>query len=343
MHNFKKALKTVFLFSLLVTAMISAICAPYFYGEYYYYQDGYVRDDMAGKLDLLICGSSEALRGISPEILDQSLGCTSYNLSSPLMPLKTRYFFLKKEIERNPVDTVVLDLSINTLSLDWSKRNIEGQCYAVGRLPNPIDRLKYIITNIPYDQTMEFIYDSMNRGLTSFSALETGRVSRGSNPCYTSKGFRPLSAKPIAATTPDQYNKSNISTAIVQENLEYLEKILELCTKKDIDVIIISTPHTESSLLRYRSLDDINDTFTAISDKWDFPYYNFNLYRGRHAIFQDDTDYYDDSHLSTSGAEEMSVLLSETITAHKNGIDISDHFYISFQEMINLELLPYVS
>ena len=110
MHSFKKAMKSSMIFLILLTICTETIVYPYFHSETYHYQDGYVREELQGTLDFLICGASQAQRGISPMILDQKLGCNSYNIASPLMTLHSRYYMLEKELERNPVKTVIIEL-----------------------------------------------------------------------------------------------------------------------------------------------------------------------------------------------------------------------------------------
>lgn len=343
MHNFKKALKTVFLFSLLVTVMISAICAPYFHSEVYSYQDGYVRDSMAGTLDMLILASSQGVRGISPEILDQQLGCNSYNMASSLMPLKTRYFFLEKEVARNPVDTVIIEVSYDSLTIKWKDRKLEGQLYALGRLPNTLDRLKYTISNVPFSQSFELIYDSMYRGFRSISRLCDGRGLIGESKSYQTKGFVGGNSSPLGAINPDKYFKQKMDTVIYSENLEYLEKIILFCIEHNIDVMLMSTPRANASILASSDWDILNEYYIEVSQQYDIPFYNYNLYKGRTQLFLDESDYIDPGHLSISGSEKMTMLLAEAVQSYQNGIDISNQFYASYQEMIELELLPYVS
>ena len=80
MRSFKqviKALSVVIAFCLTVAIITEFICAPYFYGKAFYYQDGELRDDMAGEIDFIISGASQAQRAISPKVLDKLLSCNS--------------------------------------------------------------------------------------------------------------------------------------------------------------------------------------------------------------------------------------------------------------------------
>ena len=119
MNSFKLALKTSLIFLLIITVLSTVIVYPYFHRETYHYQDGYVRDNMAGEIDFIICGASQAQRGISTEILDKKLGVNSYNIASPLMTLMGRYTILKKVMSMIPMQapwTVILNSSAISIS-----------------------------------------------------------------------------------------------------------------------------------------------------------------------------------------------------------------------------------
>ena len=71
MAEVRRTGKKILLFVLLVSLVAAGIVEPYFQNEVYHYQDGGVRDSLAGSLDELVCGSSHAYRGIVPEVLDE--------------------------------------------------------------------------------------------------------------------------------------------------------------------------------------------------------------------------------------------------------------------------------
>lgn len=338
MHNFNKALKTSLIFLLLVILISGAVAYPYFHAETYHYQDGYVRDSLAGSLDLIICGASQAQRGISPAVLDEALGCNSYNIGSPLMTMKARYTILNKELSRNDVELVILELCYDTMVRDRDVVGPEGDLYMMGRFTSFGEGLSYFLSAARLEEYADFYYDILNRG--RYARQNWGSYPTGSSESYKTKGFAPLDPVAIEMIPEENLHREAILTDIVDENREYLEKCLALCKEKEIPVIIVATPLSDAAILSYDSLDVIHDFYTGISEEWGCEYYNFSLYKGKSEIFPDSGAYYDRNHLGAPGAEVFSEVLAQVVENSRAGIDSSDLFYESYAEAEQAEILP---
>ena len=338
MHNFNKALRTSLIFLVLVTIVSSVIAYPYFHSETYHYQDGYVRDDLAGSLDLIICGASQAQRGIAPAILDEHLGSSSYNIGSPLMTIKARYTILKKELSRNDVKLVILELCYDALTRDRDVVGPEGDLYMMGRFTSFGERLRYFLSSARLEEYADIHYDILYRGRMSKDVW--GSYPIGSSDSYEMRGFEPLDPEPIEMIPEEKLHQEAILTDIVDENLTYLEKILALCRDQEIPVIMVATPLSDSAILSYDSLDVIHDFYTGISREWGCEYYNFSLYKGKSDLFPDSGAYYDRNHLGASGAEVFSGLLAQVIENSRTGVDSSQLFYRSYAEAEQEAILP---
>lgn len=339
MRNFKLALKTSLIFLLLVTAITEVIVYPYFHSETYHYQDGYVRDEMAGSIDFIICGASQAQRGISSVVLDEELGVNSYNIGSPLMTLKARYYMLEKEVERNPVETVIIELCYDTMSRDRDVVGPEGDYYMLGRLTSFKERMEYFFSNARLDEYAEFYCDTLQRGLNAWK--EYGKNEIGTSEHYETKGFAPIETHPIEMIAPENYNKEEIYTDVAEENMLYLNKMFELCLEKNIKVIMVATPLSDAAILSYDKLDEIHTIYKKISRQWNCEYYNFSLYKGKSEIFNDSDSFYDRNHLSGDGAEVFSKILSDIIADSIDGKDSYDLFYDNFAQAQEDILLYY--
>lgn len=339
MHNFNRALRSCLIFGLIVALISGVIAYPYFHSETYHYQDGYVRDRMAGSLDLIICGASQAQRGISPAVLDETLGCNSYNIGSPLMTLEGRYTILKKELERNPVDTVILELCYDTMCRDRDLVGPEGDYYMMGRFTDPLERVAYFFTSARLDEYADFYCDILQRGINSWKNWRYEQI--GTSASYETKGFAPLATNAIEMPAEEGFHQEAIATDVVEENLEYLEKILELCQERQVKVIIVATPLADGAILSYDKLDTIHQFYTQISEKWGCEYYNFSLYKGKSELFKDEDSFFDRNHLSAAGAEAFTRVLSGVIADSLAGQDSYDLFYESYETAEREGILPY--
>lgn len=337
MRSFKKVLKASVIFLALTVLLTAIIVYPYFHGETYHYQDAYVRESLAGQLDLLICGASQAQSGIDPRVLDEKLGCNSYNLASPLLTLKSRYELLKKELERNPVDTVIVEICCDSMYYDRKWVGPEGEYYMLGRLQKPSEIVKFLLLHMRLEECADFFSDTLARGVTAWRTRLRGGGAIGTSENYATKGFVPREPRAIQPPESSKYFTESLGVKQQEENLIYFEKILALCKEKNVDAVIVSTPLPNGTLLRYGNLDEIQAQYVEVSERWDCEYYNGSLYKGKTALLSDDTDYYDVSHLSATGAETFTELLASLLERRANGEQVSDLFYDSYEQMFYAE------
>lgn len=332
MRSFKRTLWKAAVFLLSVFVISEIIVEPYFHSEVYHYQDAAVRDSMAGTLDLLISGSSHAYRGLMPEVLDEKLGCNSYNLSTSLMTMAGRYELLKKELGRNPVKTVILDLSYNTLTRNRITEGPEGDLYQLGRYSNYLERMGYFFRHFQLNEYARTYYDTMNRGIQSWKRLLRGEGRRGSSEKYATKGWQGADSTPIPPLEEDQVHSRPLRTKNDHSDLDYLTKILTLCKEKGIQVILVTLPISERITRMYDGLDEIYGQYVELSRTWGLPFYDFNLYRGKTGLFSDETAFCDISHMSEEGSRDFTDLLADVLLRIQAGENISGLFYDSYAQ-----------
>lgn len=222
MNNFRKAMVMTLTFCLFVVGITACIVEPYFQSETFYYEDAKVRKDLSGQLNYLICGSSHAFRAFIPEILDEELGCNSYNLSCAMMTMQGRYAILKKEMDRNPINTVVLELSFNALTRNREREGPEGDIYMLARFDNFLERARYFISSIDIREYGKLYYDTLNRGFTCWNKILNGE--KDNLVQYKTKGFVSKPSNDLSVTK-EEYRENHytgsLDTTVYEENIFY--------------------------------------------------------------------------------------------------------------------------
>lgn len=332
MHNFKRAIAVTLACILCTGIVFTLIAEVYFSNSYYYYQDSETRKNYAGEIDFLICGSSHGLRAFSPEILDKELDCFSYNISGALMTMQGRYTLLKKEIERNPVKTVVIEVSYNALSRNRVKEGAEGDLYVLARLDNMTERLGFFFSAMKLSEYDRVLYDTMDRGIQSIDWKFDGRSQVDT---AVTKGYRPQGTVDCT-TSADSYEKNfhrtKFSETVENYNTGYLNKIVDICKEKNVRLIFVVTPIASSYEAEHSNTDVVMATVREIASNADAEFYDFNLIKGKDELFPADTAYFDISHLSASGAETFNKEFARVISATANGENTDDLFYSSYIE-----------
>lgn len=335
MRNFRKSLAAALSVLLCFAALSAAVIAPYYIDGRYSYQDAQVRKDLAGQFDTLVSGASQGLRAIDPRVLDKELGCSSYVLGAPLQTMYGRYLFLERELERNPVKTVFIELSYDAVARAYEEHGNEGSIYQLGRSDSLVQWLDYFFHQVPPKDWVGLLYDAMTRGVTSWKRmLWEGPYTPEQ---YETHGFLTgLESVPMPSEElyGQDYHKEQLPTAPQEENLEYLDKCIELCRDKGIEVVLITTPVSEYMLWSNDGFDDILQVHREISEKWDVPLLDFNLKRDKLDRYPEETSYCDQHHLCEESAREFSKDLAETVKLLRAGEDTGALFYGSYEEAI---------
>lgn len=329
MHNFKKIILHTALLIFFVIIILICSTLPYFWGESYYYQDYKVRTSLSGKLDTLVIGSSHALRSIKPTVLNEKLNTKAYNLSSPLMSMYGRYVMLEKEINRNPIKTVYLEISYNALTLDRKTLGLEGDLYVLGRFDNVFERINFFTNAFTPDEYRKVLSDIIVRSKNSFSIHNTIEQ-------YKTFGYLPIPSnnKLLSDEVKEKVKNTKVlDTKIKEESLYYFDKIIKLCKKKDIRVIFVVTPVTDRMIFEYSNLDDIFSQYIDLAKEYNCEYYDFNLDKHRKKLYSEESSFYDNTHMSDSGAEIFSNRLTEIIEDVDRGNNVSNYFLNSYTEL----------
>ena len=336
MHSFKKIFLPLICIALIFFGLSTVILEPYLRSEAQYYQDSDVRDSLAGKLDFIAIGASNGLCALDPQILDQELGCFSYNLSGSLTTLNSSRFLLEKELNRNPVDTVVIDFSYETLTRISGKEHGEGDSVTYARLSSLGERIKFLLTCVPLNDWLSiYAYHFIPEALEYAIASLKGDLSAFHNVDANSKGFmarRVTDLELDASKAQELYNSEILNTSFRRQNEQKLISLIELCKKRSIRVILASYPRSNAEIWRVDGQDIFYQFAKNFAKEQDCEFYDMNLLKRRYELFNDRESFYDSQHMSAQGAAVFTKVFCDIIKKAETE-DISESFYRSYEEM----------
>ena len=334
MHNFKRAVGMTLAFLLLLAISTFAVSEVYFQSENYYYEDSKVRKQFAGTIDTVFIGSSHALRAFMPTIIDEETESNSYNLSCSLMTLYDRYVLLKKELERNPVEHVIVEVSYNAMTRYRRSEGPEGDIYTLGRLDSAFERFRFALSALYPDEYMRVYYDTLDRSVYSWKQLLRGQKDVVMQ--YETRGYVPVPTNDVSVSEEEfskNYQQQQLNIEPYGENVEMLKKIIELCNDKNVKVTFMVTPLADSFNYQYTDLDRVYQFYKNICDEYGYNYYDFNLLKNKLDLFPDNTSFYDFAHLSQTGAEIFSNVVADVLMKQAAGEETDSLFYASYDEM----------
>lgn len=335
MRSFKSALIKIIAF----VVIFSVLCTPsaYFYFKYGSNNNN-IKPELAaqeGKIDFLFCGASQFVWGFIPNVMDELYSVNSFNIASGLLSMEGRYTIIKDVVEKNPVKTLVLDLSYNSLERSDQTDTIEGSILLAERL-DFADGMKYIVKNISLSDASAYIGYALRTGTYTLVSKLLNRSNGVTDP-LAGKGY--WGAHTATSMVGNVYWESgsypeyrNYNTD--DKTMEYLDKIMDYCESKNITVYFVTTPYP-TRVISWADREGLLDVHKSIAKKYNCVLYDMNLYKDKNDLFFDETSYYDVEHLSTEGAITCTELLAELLANNDKGVMNSDKFYNSYYDLID--------
>ena len=332
MSNFKKAILTTVLFILVLAAFHIPIFACLLENENFHYQDYREREALSGTLDYVVVGSSHAMWAINPKILDEKLGVNSYNLSNEWLNVKSRYTLLEYEIRRNPIKTVIYEVSYDTLRTG----DIMGDEYALTRWSTIPERIRFFIHHIKPKDYLNVYQFLFTQGVECAGYVLDGTNSKTiPNPDMYKGYFRRLDYD-VTADYAAIYNTDPLEFEVVDESMEYMQKTVDLCKENGIEIILVNVPNSRAMICRRTNLDLYREIYQEFADENDLIFVDFNLLKTKDEVFPDKYAYFNEEHLAGRYANFYTAFMVDTIARIESGEDLSDEFFDSYEayEMI---------
>ena len=333
MRTSKRVILSCLVFILLFVLLSAAVQIPWRNSEYSYYLDHRVREDLAGKIDFIVVGASHGLTAFEPRTLDEELGSVSYNLCGSQMPIYNRSYMLRKEMDRNPVKTVVLEIAYDALFRQQTSDHEDGDSITLLRLHSPAEEFKYLTTYVSADDWLNIYCRHMNSALQYWKDMLFGEETNHID--HSAKGYHKRAS--IDITIPDEqivtmYGQSEKMEPFREDNVSQFYELIETCKQAGCRVVVVSTPLSNKMVWEAKDLDLFKDRIDEICENADVPYYNFDLLKGKDQILNDAVSYSDDVHMSYDGAIAFSRAFCDCMKEIDAGADLEELFYSDYAE-----------
>jgi hypothetical protein len=245
-------------------------------------------------IDLLFLGGSDCYRGFDNRIFIKH-GLNSFNLGSTNQtPMQTEVL-LKRYLDKINPELIVFAISPVTFSMD----GVESSIDIISNDVNDFESFKMALklNNIKVYNTL--IYNLYNE-LRNKSFIEDSIKGLDS---YIKGGF--------VEHTLTYYKNTNSIPIQLQLNIDQLnsfENIVGMIKKRNIKLILIQIPRTQSSYESYSNNASFDDMVCKYA-----PYYNFN----KLIVLNDSLDFFDADHLNQNGVECFNESIITTLFGNK--------------------------
>jgi hypothetical protein len=260
-------------------------------------------------VDMIFLGSSRAYCSFNPRVFNDKLNISSYNLGSSEQSFASSYYILRETLKYQKPKLVIQEVSYSCHNLQLRELkagvgNFDGFNLKNTELYEKLsrtDRLKYNIK-----------YFNLDRILNNILLNLTGnRIVENIDGFVAWKNR--LSDKSVYAIIDSKRGEFKLTEQFYQ-NMEYFDRIIELCKKEDIKLIFVSAPQINYPL----NHKEIQNYFKEFFNMRKCVYYDFTEKTGGGMInFILTNDFLDSEHLNIYGAEKISIFMSKLISENK--------------------------
>lgn len=261
-------------------------------------------------LDLIFFGSSHSYSTFSPKILKEETGLESYNFATQQQPIWITYHYMKEALKYQKPKYFVVEILMLSVNEDYAKESVNRD--AIDNMRMSKNKIETIMASVEKHSDRISYYINLIKYHSRWNELTNNDIAAYNfNNKSDRKGFTYLKGKVDNAT---KRNVNNITkqVEISAKNEKYLRKIIELCKKNNIKLILVKTPYT---------IDDLSQMYYNYVEKIakdnNIYYLNYNLiYNDIEMDFEN--DFYDAGHLNGQAAERVTRHFSKYLNSITN-------------------------
>jgi hypothetical protein len=259
---------------------------------------------MSGQVnaEIIISGSSRALTHYESAIIEKITGYRTFNIGRNGSQTDMQLAFLKAYLQNNSKPKLVIH-NLDLYSFQTSKEIFDPAQYlpyldqasiyeAIRRVYPDAWKWKYLPL---YGYVAEDMRFSWLSGLKALAGIQPREDHvQGFQPRFTpwTGDFEKFRAS----------NPNGVLTAIEEQGVRCIEKLIELCQREGIKVLLVYSPEYREIQLLERNRDEIFSKIRDICAKYNVPLWDYSDSR-----ISDDRDYfYNSQHLNADGAKVFS-------------------------------------
>ncbi|MCQ2479396.1 MAG: DUF1574 domain-containing protein [Clostridia bacterium] len=280
-------------------------------------------------VDTLIFGSSHVFCGFDPDLFDEKTNCVSFNFGSASQGIMDSYYYLLSCCRTFPnIKNVIVDVYFTSLieKTQSDGEEMQRKIVLLDRLNDPIIKAHYIfesfsIDDLPWAFFNAFYFNNKKELAIKNVIAKLEPAYRHCDPdnphlenSYAGRGFIP---RHVVAEDDLGFSKEiELNYNIDKEAVEYLNKIVSFCKGKDINLIFIQMPMSETArreVASYRNF--FNNEIERIAKENEIPYEDLN--DSKYA-FSDDYHFASSEHLCIQGAELATEYCAEILNDYIN-------------------------
>ena len=252
-------------------------------------------------LDIMAIGSSHCYCGYNPIVMWNEKSVKSYVLSSQQQPIKASYYYIKEALKTQQPQVIMLDAYMAGIDMTNPEEGVVRDAYEY--FEPSLNKLEMIHDLAPKENYLEY-YFSLFKYHSRWSEITVEDFNRE----YKSKideyrGYVYLTDS-TPQSKPESYETQEIDY-ITGENLEYLNRIVELSKEYNFQLVLWYAPYIidEENLARLNGIKNFAEKNSIVfintlnmMDKLDM-----------------EQDFYETGHVNYRGSEKVTKYLAKSL------------------------------
>ncbi len=297
--------------------------------------------------DIVFLGSSKTYTSVCPEVVEDNLSMTAFDLTSSGQGLLGGYYLLKEYFNYHESKYVVLEMQENTLL--GFERDVAGMAAGNCQISDALKKTgstywEYFKNAFSIDNYFRAFF-SVSHYRSNFTfGFAKNRILSGDwiniiknlpYGKYKGKGYinDDTCNGELIDKTIIKYDESVLTseTELCDKSLLYFEKIVDLCKKNNCQLILMTYPGIDNGLALNR-VQECRDFYIEFAERYDLEYLNMMLCKEYSNVKDDAYDFMDAGHMNDSGARKFSYFVCKELKKVFDNEAYDADFYLSANE-----------
>ncbi len=257
------------------------------------------------EFDVMFFGSSNTYCSFMPTVLWEQTGVYSYVFATQRQPLSATYSYIKEALKYQSPRLIVMDVLTVEETQEYLDAGVNHSAADDIRMGK--EKVEMCLSLAPGKESLELLLPFIKYHVRWKELQDKDYAFRRNSLRDPLKGYVLLDNTYDKATYVSQKEVTECKE-ISEKNARYLQKIIDLCRERKIELLLVKTPNNETTEQR-----KLFNTARQTAEKNGVRFINFNDHYD--AIGLDtSTDFYDATHLNYKGAEKFSKYFAEMLS-----------------------------
>lgn len=306
------------------------------------------------ELDTIFVGSSLCQGAFNPYIFNERLGIHSYNMGTPLQAVPQTVRAVEAALEEHEIKTVIFGMGFSTLkqeAVEEAELTFEkARISELGFFRESMEMLSYLYSDEvrETEKSIHYFFPWLyNHGDLSLSGvadnvslkfwqMKEKLLYKNDTLLQKKKGYQNHGGEVLNYDNRWELNTYRYYGADFNEQmLEAFEALLQLCREKDVELIVINTPHPYFDVVAcYEFYERNQNEVAALCQEYGAEYYDFSL--AKPEVFEAKPEYFSDyEHMNEEGALAFCEQMCDFLLQREAGAETESGFY-SVEEFLTL-------